>query len=63
MNEYINKIVNISVDNDLYFSGKLTNHKPNLYQVTGKNNHFVFWENEIIALHVEKSTDKLTIFI
>ena len=42
MNEYINKIVNISVDNDLYFSGKLTNHKPNLYQVTGKNNHFVF---------------------
>lgn len=35
MNEYINKIVNISVDNDLYFAGKLTNHKPNLYQIFG----------------------------
>ena len=61
--EYIGKIVNISIHHESTFSGKLSNHKPNLYQVTGDNNHFVFWEYDIIAYHLEKSNNTLTIFI
>ncbi len=63
LSDYIGKIVNISVDHDYRLSGKLSNHKPNLYQVTGDNNHFVFWDREVVGLHLEKSSNKLTIFI
>lgn len=59
---YINKNVTISID-DLHITGMLTNHKPNLYQVTGTNNHFVFWEYEVIAYSLEKSNNHLTIYI
>lgn len=63
MDDFVGSIVNINVYDDLRFEGKLTNHKPHLYQVTAENNHFVFWEYDIIALHLEKSNNRLTIFI
>ena len=64
MDEYIGKIVNIVVDQGEYrLSGKLSNHKPNLYQVTGDKEHIVFWDDEVLALHLEKSNNTLTIFI
>lgn len=63
IDNYIGKIVNLSVYHEYSLSGKLTNHKPNLYQVTGDENHCVFWDTEIIALHWEVSSDTLTIFI
>ena len=64
MNKYIGKIVNIVVYQGEYrLSGKLSNHKPNLYQVTGDKEHIVFWNHEVLALHLEKSNNTLTIFI
>ena len=64
MDKYIGKIVNIVVDQGEYrLSGKLSNHKLDLYQVTGDKEHIVFWNREVLALHLEKSNDTLTIFI
>ena len=64
MDKYIGKIVNIVVDQGEYrLSGKLSNHKPNLYQVTGDKEHIVFWDDEVSALCLEKSNNTLTIFI
>ncbi len=64
MDKYIGKIVNIVVDQGEYrLSGKLSNHKSNLYQVTGDKEHLVFWNHEVLALHLEKSNNTLTIFI
>lgn len=64
MDKYIGKIVNIVVDQGEYrLSGKLSNHKPNLYQVTGDKEHMVFWNHEVLATHLEKSNNTLTIFI
>lgn len=61
--DMIGKIVNLNVYNEHRLSGKLTNHKPNLYQVTNNEDHFVFWEYEVTALHWEESSNTLTIFI
>ena len=61
---YVGKIVDIVSDNNNYkLVGKLSNHKPNLYQVTGEQGHRVFWNWEVLAYHVELSNNKLTIFI
>ena len=60
---YINKNVTIIIDNELRIDGKLSNHKPNLYQVTGNNNHFVFWEYEVMGYSLEKSNNHLIIYI
>jgi hypothetical protein len=53
--KYVGKIVKLIVDKDLFLVGKLSNHKPNLYQVTGKyaDNHFVFWDHEISGIFIE----------
>jgi hypothetical protein len=50
LTEHIGKIVTLFVDEDTKISGKLSNHKPNLYQVTGENKHFVFYDHEINAI-------------
>ena len=61
---YIGKIVDIVSDNSNYkLTGKLSNHEPNLYQVTGTQEHRVFWNWEVLAYHVELSNNKLTIFV
>ena len=61
---YVGIIVDIVSDNNNYkLVGKLSNHKPNLYQVTGEQGHRVFWNWEVLAYHVELSNNKLTIFI
>jgi hypothetical protein len=53
--KYVGKIVKLIVDKDLVLVGKLSNHKPNLYQVTGKyvDNHIVFWDHEISGIFIE----------
>jgi hypothetical protein len=61
--DYIGKIVSISVEHNYRLTGKLSNHKLGLYQVTGNNNHMVFWEDEVLCLHIEQSSHTLTIFI
>lgn len=50
LTEHIGKIVTLYIDKDTKISGKLSNHKPNLYQVTGDNKHCVFWDSEINAI-------------
>jgi hypothetical protein len=49
----VGKIVKLIIDNDSILVGKLSNHKPNLYQVTGDNNHYVFWDHEIFGIFIE----------
>lgn len=63
LQSYVNKNVTIIVGNELRIDGKLSNHKPNLYQVTGNNNHFVFLDYEVMAYNLEKSNNHLTIYI
>lgn len=50
LEEYVGKVVILHVDKDLSITGILSNHKPNLYQVTGKDNHFVFYDYEIVGI-------------
>lgn len=64
LNDYVNKIVDLVVDNDIIptiATGKLSSHGENLYQVTG--DHYVFRMHEVSGLHLEKSNSRLTIFI
>lgn len=63
LSSYVNKNVTISVNHELYITGKLTNHAHCLFQVTGRDNHFVFWEHDVIAYSLEDSNNHLTIFI
>jgi len=51
--KYVGKIVKLIVDKDLVLVGRLSNHKPNLYQITGADNHFVFWDYEISGIFIE----------
>ena len=39
--------VTLYISSDFIIKGKLSSHQPGLYQVTGKDQHFVFWEYEI----------------
>lgn len=63
LSNFVGKIVDLYVWHEFRLTGKLSNRKLNLYQITGDNSHHVFWSHEIVAYHYDTDTHRLTLFI